>query len=161
MSRYIENAELDNWFGYHPPSSPAIADGHDFVRRESRELAVMLNALLPEGAEKTLALRKIREAAMWANAAIACKQEIGERPWVARPVSMTVTPVDTVYVNVFADPEAAAEMARWLGDAVGDAVRETFGPMTDEQRSRFEDAVNSAIAKAAELKREEPDAETV
>lgn len=92
--RYVTNDDLENWFGYHPPSTPAITEAHEFVRREALELATMFNALLPEGAEKTLALRKIREASMWANAAIACRQEIGERPWAARAVSITVTSVE-------------------------------------------------------------------
>jgi hypothetical protein len=33
-------------------------------------LAVELNLLLPEGADKTYILRKLREVAMWANIAI-------------------------------------------------------------------------------------------
>lgn len=160
MSRYTDEAELDNWFAYHPASSPAIMDGHEFVRRECRELASMLNKILPECAEKTLALRKIREGAMWGNAAIACRQEVGDHPWVARLASINVTQVtepECVHVNVYADPEAQAQMAEWLGQAIEEAATEVFGPLDETQRKRFEDAVNATIAKAAQLKREEPD----
>lgn len=153
MSRYIEDAELDNWFGYHPPSSEDIANGHDFVRRECRELAGMLNKILPEGAEKTTALRKVREAAMWGNAAIACKQEVGDHPWVARVASITVTPVpETVYVNVLADPRTVAEFGHWIGESIGEAVAEVFGSITPEQNARFEAAVNAAIQKTIEAR---------
>lgn len=138
--RYVTNDDLDNWFGYHPPSAPAIAEAHEFVRREALELATMFNALLPEGAEKTLALRKIREASMWANAAIACRQEIGERPWTARPVSITVTQAtDHAFMTAFVDR---------LSDLIIAAARETFGEMDEGAAERFTAAVNQALVSA-------------
>lgn len=164
MSRYIEDAELDNWFGYHPPSSDDIAAGHDFVRRECRELAGMLNQVVPEGSEKTLALRKVREAAMWANAAIACKQEIGERPWVARPVSITVTTVEApAYVDLRTSPEFIELFAGHLAATLVEAAQRQFGPMNDSQKDDYLEAINLALRAANDEldAKEGTDADTV
>jgi hypothetical protein len=40
------------------------------VREAFAELAAKLDAVIPEGADKTYLLRKLREVAMWANVAI-------------------------------------------------------------------------------------------
>ena len=40
------------------------------VREAFAELAAKLDAVIPEGADKTYLLRKLREVAMWANTAI-------------------------------------------------------------------------------------------
>lgn len=63
--------ELRNRFGYHP-ATPETIPLHENVRALSLELAVIFDQGLPEGREKALALTKLQEAAMWANAAIAC-----------------------------------------------------------------------------------------
>jgi hypothetical protein len=40
------------------------------VRQEVQNFAATLEALIPDGADKTYLLRKLREVAMWANIAI-------------------------------------------------------------------------------------------
>lgn len=76
MPKFISDEQLDNWFGYHPPSGPEIVGAHEQVRNAYGSLAKRMNNLLPEGPDKTVALRAIRDAAMQANAAIACAQKL-------------------------------------------------------------------------------------
>lgn len=78
MSKFLSDEQVANWFAYHPPSTSAIKDGHERVRAEFGALAASMNNLLPEGPDKTVALRAIRDAAMHANAAIACAQMVHE-----------------------------------------------------------------------------------
>ena len=59
-----------NWFTYHP-ATPRTGPQHDHVRSSFRLVANDLWDLLPDGPDKTLALRKLQEAMMSANACIA------------------------------------------------------------------------------------------
>lgn len=63
--------DIDSIFSYHPPKSDEVADAHDQVREGVRLLAREWNSLLPPSAEKTLAIRHLQEAMMFANSAIA------------------------------------------------------------------------------------------
>lgn len=56
-------------FEYLKPTDAQIAT-MDTARKEGRKYAEVLDALLPDGPDKTYALRKLREVAMWANVAI-------------------------------------------------------------------------------------------
>lgn len=76
MSKFLSDESLSNWFAYHPPTSDEIRDAHERVRAEFWALAASMNGLLPEGPDKTVALRAIRDASMQANAAIACAQRV-------------------------------------------------------------------------------------
>lgn len=78
MSKFVTDEQLDNWFAHHPPSNSDIIDAHQRVRAEYAALAKSMNGLLPEGPDKTVALRAIRDAAMQANAVIACTQRLHE-----------------------------------------------------------------------------------
>lgn len=78
MSTFLSDDQVANWFAYHPPTTAAIRDAHERVRAEYGALAASMNSLLPEGPDKTVALRAIRDAAMQANAAIACAQRVHE-----------------------------------------------------------------------------------
>lgn len=63
--------QLDNWFSYHAPSADQqVAYGK--LRTEALQFANAINDLVPESADKTAAIRKLRECVMTANAAIAC-----------------------------------------------------------------------------------------
>lgn len=66
------NPQIERNFKYHQPKGYA-ADFHQHIRAKAQELAVMIDNLLPSeaGREKALALTKVEEAMMWANAGIA------------------------------------------------------------------------------------------
>ena len=59
----------ESTFGYLKPTDDQI-DTMQAAREASKEYADRLAELLPEGPDKTYALRKLREVAMWANIAI-------------------------------------------------------------------------------------------
>ena len=64
--------QLDNWFTYHAPSSNDQV-AYAKLRSSALDFAKAINDLCPESADKTAAIRKVREARMTANASIACK----------------------------------------------------------------------------------------
>ena len=61
---------IDHNFKYHTPS-PRKIQLHNDVREFGKEFAELINGLCNEGREKSLAITKVEEAVMWANAAIA------------------------------------------------------------------------------------------
>jgi hypothetical protein len=67
----MEPSDLHNRFDYHPPAGEQVAKAHEDVRAKCKSAAFLFNDLLPEGREKSLAVTKLEEAMMWANAAIA------------------------------------------------------------------------------------------
>jgi hypothetical protein len=62
--------DIDNIFKYHPPSGDQQRR-YVAIRGEAKTLAYWVLAHCPDSAERTLALRRIEEAVMWANASIA------------------------------------------------------------------------------------------
>lgn len=67
----ISDADLINWFTYHPPNS-ADLDHYLAIRQAAHDFARVILAHTPSSADQTAAIRKIREAVMTANAAVAC-----------------------------------------------------------------------------------------
>lgn len=67
----IDSKELDNRFTHHPPRDADDVEIHVHIRRQAMAFAEQVNAHVPDGREKDLALARIEEAAMWANAGIA------------------------------------------------------------------------------------------
>jgi hypothetical protein len=65
------SSKLDAWFTYHA-ATPEQAQSYEAIRRAARELAEVIVYHTPGSADQTAALRKVREAVMTANAAIAC-----------------------------------------------------------------------------------------
>jgi hypothetical protein len=63
--------DLSNRFDYHKPADPQTVQDHEEVRAKAKDLAVVLNRLVPPGREHALAITKLEEAMMWANAGIA------------------------------------------------------------------------------------------
>jgi len=57
-------------FKYHTPKGNA-ADIYQGIRDKGRELADMIAGVCPPSRERSLAITKIEEAIMWANASIA------------------------------------------------------------------------------------------
>ena len=70
----MDKKELENVFTYHAPTPDQVKD-YAKIRSEGKRLATIITKLCPDSREKSIAIRKIREAVMWANAAIACNQE--------------------------------------------------------------------------------------
>lgn len=67
----VELDALENWFTHHPPT-PEQVEQYQRIRDEGHRFAAVLTALIPPCADRTVAIRKVREAVMTANAAIAC-----------------------------------------------------------------------------------------
>lgn len=70
----MDIADIHNRFVYHKPADDLVAAKHDGVRNMCADLAHMLNDMLPESREKSLAITHLEEVMMWANAAIARHQ---------------------------------------------------------------------------------------
>lgn len=66
----MTNEEVIHIFTYQPPTLEQV-EVYDYVGAKFRELAVVLNEQLPDGPGKTVALRKLAEARMQANACVA------------------------------------------------------------------------------------------
>lgn len=66
-------ADLDNWFTYHPPLPEQIKQYQE-LRAVGRHFAILIRGEVPAGPEQDRAIEAIRQAVMWANAGIACAQ---------------------------------------------------------------------------------------
>lgn len=62
--------EIRTRFTYHPPK-PGQPEIYTEIRQRARELVELIVAEAPASRELSLAVTKIEEAVMWANAAIA------------------------------------------------------------------------------------------
>ena len=62
--------DIENRFKYHKPNEQKVVQ-HETVRAKCKQLALDIDTLVPEGREKSLALTKLEEVMMWANAGIA------------------------------------------------------------------------------------------
>lgn len=63
--------EMARRFEHHAPRDEIVIRAHEDTRKIFRAAAETVDVLCPEGREKSLAITKIEEAMMWANAAIA------------------------------------------------------------------------------------------
>jgi hypothetical protein len=62
--------QIENNFKYHTPK-PGQPEKYTAIREKSKELAYLINDTCPNSRERALAMTKLEEATMWANAAIA------------------------------------------------------------------------------------------
>jgi len=69
--------DLEQLFTYHPPVGDQ-ADRYESLRRGGRALAELILLTTPASADQSAAVRKVREAIMTANAAIACGESLEE-----------------------------------------------------------------------------------
>ncbi len=67
----ITEDDIENWFTYHSPS-PEQLPKYSKIREVGKNLAQVILDSTPPSADQTAAIRKVREAVMTANAAIAC-----------------------------------------------------------------------------------------
>jgi hypothetical protein len=71
----ITDQDLDHWFSYHPPRD-GQRERYESIRAQAKMFARVVLEMTGPGADQTAALRKIREAVMTANAAIALEGTI-------------------------------------------------------------------------------------
>ncbi len=64
------NDRIENAFTYHQPKGDQ-PQRYEAIRGKAKELAYMIEELCPNSREKSLAMTKLEEASMWANASIA------------------------------------------------------------------------------------------
>ena len=64
------NPVIKNNFSYHRVQE-GQAERYERLREEAKELAYSIDALCPNSREKSLAMTKLEESIMWANASIA------------------------------------------------------------------------------------------
>lgn len=69
-SNKITNENIDNVFSYHTPKESQPAR-YEAIRAAAKEFAKVVFANVPDCADRSTALRNIRESVMWANAAVA------------------------------------------------------------------------------------------
>lgn len=65
-----DQMRIKNDFTYHPPK-PGQMERYEALRHRARMLAEMIHFFCPPSRERSLALTKLEEVVMWANAAIA------------------------------------------------------------------------------------------
>lgn len=63
---------VDEWFTHHPPKDEATVERYAKIRHAGKMLAYAIVENTPKSADQSAAIRKVREAVMTANAAIAC-----------------------------------------------------------------------------------------
>ena len=61
---------IENNFKYHSPKE-GQPEKYVALREKAKELAYLIDELCPKSREKSLAITKLEEATMWANASIA------------------------------------------------------------------------------------------
>lgn len=61
-------------FMYHPPREDQIGR-YERIRKEGKSLANVLLQFCPVSDDRDVALQKLRECIMWANASIACNED--------------------------------------------------------------------------------------
>lgn len=62
--------QIENNFSYHSPKD-GQPEKYTTLREKAKELAYLIEELAPNGREKSLAMTKLEESVMWANASIA------------------------------------------------------------------------------------------
>lgn len=70
--RALTDESIDEIFQYHAPDDEQKA-AYEVLREEARVLARLIIRLCPPGPDQTVAIRKLRECIMTANACIALK----------------------------------------------------------------------------------------
>lgn len=62
--------KIENNFTYHAPKD-GQPEKYQAIREKAKELAYLIQALVPPSREQCLAMTKLEECSMWANAGIA------------------------------------------------------------------------------------------
>lgn len=64
------NNQIENNFMYHSPKD-GQTEKYEEIRAKGKELAYLIDSVCPNSREKSLAMTKLEESVMWANASIA------------------------------------------------------------------------------------------
>lgn len=64
------NDQIEKAFTYHSPKDNQ-PQRYEAIHEKAKELAYLIDGLCPGSREKSLAMTKLEEASMWANASIA------------------------------------------------------------------------------------------
>lgn len=64
------DVQVEKAFTYHPPKDDQ-PQRYEKIRATAKAFGLMLVEIVPNSREKSLAMTKLEEAVMWANAAIA------------------------------------------------------------------------------------------
>jgi hypothetical protein len=67
----MQQSDINNWFSYHAPTILQLAH-YNTLRDLAKDFAAQFDAAVPDCADKTAAMRKLRETVMAMNLAIAC-----------------------------------------------------------------------------------------
>lgn len=86
--------KLDNWFEYHKPTD-GQPELYERLRSAGKQFATVICECTPASADQTAAIRKVREAVMTANAAIACDGEPLLAEWQSNGVHVMQRPDDS------------------------------------------------------------------
>lgn len=73
---YVSGEDLENWFSHHPPMTKEIVEKYNTIREQAKNFAHYILENCPDSAERCLAIDKLRECVMWANASIACNGDL-------------------------------------------------------------------------------------
>lgn len=71
---FVSQQEIENWFSYHKPTEVQTVK-YEQIREAAKKMAEVINQHCPDGGDKLEAFRKVREAVMTANSAIACHRQ--------------------------------------------------------------------------------------
>lgn len=90
LTPIVSEAELNHWFTYHPPRE-GQRERYELLREQGKQLARLICESTPPGHDQLAAIRKVREAIMTANAAIACEHEV-QTAYYARKLTVAAVP---------------------------------------------------------------------
>ena len=90
----INQADLNNWFTYHAPTPEQLV-AYNEIRTAAKIYAETVNKHVPDGADKTAAMRTIRNSVMQANLAVACYVGAPKRPTIAQLETILQSEDDT------------------------------------------------------------------
>ena len=72
MGHGLTEADIENLFTYHPPADELTVQTYKELREAGKRHALTILRLTPSCPDQTAAIRKVREAVMTGNAAVAC-----------------------------------------------------------------------------------------
>ena len=69
----MTSVEIENIFSYHSPKGDQAAR-YETIRKHARNFATYISEECPDSREKSVAITKLQECVMWANASIAINE---------------------------------------------------------------------------------------